>query len=219
MKKIIPLVLVIVIAGVRHSSHGARGRARPQPAPRVVAVPPPAPPQPPPAPPIPTHTVKKGRHAGEHRAAIRARLSGPRRVEQHHQPQSHRDRAGLPARCSFVGWVRWRGACPGWSFGSHAAGAGFPRRSRRVPSATRPPPKWSRGRRRCRSPIAMLAQMGAADPGGSPVAATPPDPPAVSSPPTAPATPTPPVVAPPIATPPTTPEPEKSAGTDNEDVD
>jgi lipoprotein NlpD len=59
--------------------------------------------------------------------------------------------------------------------------------------------------------------MNAADPAGPPVAATPPETPVPSVTPVAPPVATPPVATPPVATP--TPEPEKSAGTDNEDVD
>ena len=65
---------------------------------------------------------EEGRHAGEHRAAVRARLSRPGRVEQHHQSESHRDRAGADAR--VAGRSGGDARCPAGPARHHAARAG-----------------------------------------------------------------------------------------------
>ncbi len=187
---------------------------RTQPPPPVVVAPPP-PPQPPPAPPIPTHTVKKGdtlvsialQYGLDYRDLVAwNNISNPNRIE--------------------IGQVLMLASPAGAAPPPLAGPVTTPLAQATTPIEARPlsnTPASKVEPRASKVPFSdrSLAQMNAPDAGGSPLAATPPDIPVPSVTPTTPVTPvTPPVTTPPVVAPPVpAPEQEKSAGTDNEDVD
>jgi lipoprotein NlpD len=190
---------------------------RTQPPQPVVVAPPPAPPEPPPAPPIPTHTVKKGdtlvsialQYGLDYRDLVAwNNITNPNRIE--------------------IGQVLML-ASPAGTAAPLPAGppVATPLAQANTPIEARPlanTPTSKVEPRSAKVPFSdrTLAQMNAPDAGGSPVAATPPDTPVPSVTPTTPPVTTPPIGTPPVVAPPTpspTPEPEKSAGTDNEDMD
>ncbi|HLX22760.1 MAG TPA: peptidoglycan DD-metalloendopeptidase family protein [Usitatibacter sp.] len=210
MKKTIAFALALLLAACA-THRPAPVIERTQPPPPVVVAPPPAP-QPPPAPPIPTHTVKKGdtlvsialQYGLDYRDLVAWNsIANPNRIE--------------------IGQVLMLASPAGAATPLAAGPVTTPLAQATTPIEARPlgnTPASKVEPRAAKVPFSdrALAQMNAPDAGGSPVAATPPETPVPSVTPTAPVTPplaTPPVVAPPVAAA----EPEKSAGTDNEDVD
>ena len=215
MKKIIALALLLVLAACA-THRPAPVEDRMQPPPPVTVAPPQPPPSPPP-PPIPTHTVKKGdtlvsialQYGLDYRDLVTwNNIANPNRIE--------------------IGQVLMLGApTPGGTTAAVPAPGGppvtTPLAQAAAPIEARPVGNSAATKvepRATKVPFSdrVLAQMSAPDPGGSPVGATPPDPPLPTAAPSTSATP--PVATPPVTTPPTpAPEPEKSTGTDNEDVD
>jgi len=213
MNRIVALGLALALAAcATHRPAPVIERTTP-PAPVAVEVPPAPPPAPAPRP-IPTHTVKKGdtlvsialQYGLDYRDLVAwNNIANPNRIE--------------------IGQVLLLAAPSGTAVAAPAPAPGAPITT---PLATAGPPIEARPLanttttkvepRATKVPFSdrALAQMSAADPGGSPVAAEPPPPVA------APAAGTPPVAAP--VPPPAVPAPapaevDKSAGTDNEDVD
>ncbi|HEY2630050.1 MAG TPA: peptidoglycan DD-metalloendopeptidase family protein [Usitatibacter sp.] len=214
MKKIIALALLLVLTACA-TNRPAPVVERTLPTPPVVVAPPP-PPEPPPAPPVPTHTVKKGdtlvsialQYGLDYRDLVTwNNIANPNRIE--------------------IGQVLMLGvAAPAGTTAMPAPGGPpvtTPLLQASTPIEARPTSNSAASKvepRATKAPFSdrVLAQMNATEPGGSPVAATPPDPPLPMPSTTTPVTP--PVVTPPLSTPPTpATEPEKSAGTDKEDVD
>ena len=207
MNKILALPLLLILSACA-MHRPAPVVERTQPAPVIEA----APATPPPAPerPIPTHTVKRGdtlvsialQYGLDYRDLVTwNNIANPNRIEIG-QVLVLAAPAGSAAAAPIGAPVT-----------TPLAQAGPPIESR--PLANTPASKVEPRGTKVPFTDRVLAQMSAADPAGSPVAATPPDPPAATATPT-----TPPVVVPPPVMPPTpAPEPERSAGTDNEDVD
>jgi lipoprotein NlpD len=211
MKKTLAFALALLLAAcATHRPAPVIERMQPPP---VVEAPPPPPPQPPPAPPIPTHTVKKGdtlvsialQYGLDYRDLVAwNNIANPNRIEIGQVLM-----LGSPAAAVATPLP------PGPPVTTPLAQANTPIEARPLAntSASKVEP------RAAKVPFSerTLAQMSAPDSGGSPVAATPPDTPVPSI------TPATPAIVPPAAVPPTvpspTPEPEKSAGTDKEDVD
>ena len=213
MKKLLAATLLLVIAGcATHRPAPVIERTQPLPAPPAAEAPPPPPP---PERPVPTHTVKRGdtlvsialQYGLDYRDLVAwNNIANPNRIE--------------------IGQVLALAAPSGAASSlPPAAPVTTPLAQAGPPIEARPLANTTAAKvepRATKAPFSdrTLAQMNAPDPGGSPIAATPPEPPANATPP-APSVPAPPVVAPPVAVPAPAPasEPEKSAGTDNEDVD
>jgi lipoprotein NlpD len=212
MKKTLVLTLMLLLAACA-TRRPAPVEERTQ-APPPVVVTPPAP-QPPPAPPIPTHAVKKGetlvsialQYGLDYRDLVTWNsIANPNRIEIGQVLM-----LGAPSQ---AGTVATAVPAPGGPpIATPLAQASAPIEARPVgnSAASKVEPRATK------APFSdrMLAQMAAPDPAGSPVAATPPDPPLPAPAASAAA----PVAQPPVATAPSAPEPEKSTGTDNEDVD
>ena len=212
MNRLLSLFLALVLAAcATHRPAPVIERTTP-PAPVAVETTPPPPPAPPKRP-IPTHTVKKGdtlvsialQYGLDYRDLIAwNNIANPNRIE-----------IGQVLLLAAPSGVAAPAPTPGVPIITPLATAGPPIEAR--PLANTQSSKVEPRATKVPFSDRALAQMSAPDPGGSPVAAEPPPPvapPAATgaSPPVAPAP-----VAPPVAAP--APDVDKSAGTDNEDVD
>ncbi|MFZ3323879.1 MAG: peptidoglycan DD-metalloendopeptidase family protein [Usitatibacter sp.] len=213
MKKTLAFALALLLAACA-THRPAPVIDRMQPPPPVVEAPPAPPAQPPPPPPIPTHSVKKGdtlvsialQYGLDYRDLVAwNNIANPNRIEIGQvlllgSPAAAAAAAPLPSGPPVTTPLAQANTpIEGRPLANTAASKVEPRAAK-VPFSER-----------------ALAQMSAPDAGGSPVGATPPDTPVPSVTPTMPPVAPPPVVAPTGPSP--TPEPEKSAGTDKEDVD
>jgi lipoprotein NlpD len=216
MNKYLAFALALVLAAcATHRPAPVIERTQPPP---VAVAPAPVAPQPPPAPPIPTHTVKKGdtlvsialQYGLDYRDLVAwNNIVNPNRIEI----------GQVLLLASPVAAI----ATPlpsGPPVTTPLAQADTPIEARPLANTTASKVEP----RATKVPFSdrALAQMSAPDPGGSPVAATPPETPVPSVTPTTPPATTPPGVPPAAVAPGTpapSPEPEKSVGTDNEDVD
>ncbi|HUL97622.1 MAG TPA: peptidoglycan DD-metalloendopeptidase family protein [Usitatibacter sp.] len=210
LSRIAALVLVAAVAAACAAPRPAPVIERaPLPAPPpVVQAPPPPPPEP--EKPVPTHTVKRGetlvgialQYGLDYRDLVAwNNVTNPNRIEVG-QVLVLAAPAGAPAVAAPLN-------PPGGPVTTPLAQPGPPIEARPLANtaATKVEPRASKVPFSDRA----LAQMTAPDAGGSPVGAAPPEMPAPGV-----APPAPPVEPPAAAKPP---EPEKPAGTDNEDVD